>query len=50
MENNRIVNICPGCGAAVPETKTAFCPYCGRELIDLSRENTNKKIEEVKRV
>lgn len=50
MENNRIVNICPGCGAAVPETKTAFCSYCGRELIDLSRENTNKKIEEVKRV
>lgn len=50
MENNGIVNICPGCGAAVPETKTVFCPYCGRELIDLSRENTNKKIEEVKRV
>ncbi len=43
------MRICPGCGAGVPDRKTAFCPYCGRELIDLSRENTDRKIREVKR-
>lgn len=49
MENNKITQICPGCGAAIPEQGTAICPYCGRELIDLSREKTDRKIEEVKR-
>lgn len=40
---------CPGCGAGIPDERTAFCPYCGRELIDLSRENTDKKIADVKK-
>ncbi len=43
------MRICPGCGAGVPDGGTAFCPYCGRELIDLSREKTDKKIRAVKR-
>ena len=43
------MRICPGCGAGVPDGGTAFCPYCGRELIDLSRENTDEKIRAVKR-
>ena len=43
------MRICPGCGAGLPDRETAFCPYCGRELIDLSRENTDKKIRAVKR-
>lgn len=43
------VRICPGCGAGLPGEGTVFCPYCGRELIDLSRENTDKKIGAVKR-
>lgn len=49
MENNKITQICPSCGAAILEQGTAICPYCGRELMDLSRENTDRKIEEVKR-
>ncbi len=44
------MRICSGCGAGVPDRETAFCPYCGRELIDLSRENTDRKIREVKKV
>lgn len=44
------MRICPGCGAEAPDGKTAFCHYCGRELVDLSRENTDRKIREVKRV
>lgn len=43
------MQICPGRGAGVPDGRMAFCPYCGRELIDLSREKTNKKIRAVKR-
>ena len=43
------IQTCPGCGAGIPEKQMAFCPYCGRELIDLSRENTDKKIAEVKK-
>lgn len=43
------MRICPGCGAGLPDGGTSFCPYCGRELIDLSRENTDKKIRAVKR-
>ena len=43
------MRICPGCGAGIPGGRTAFCPYCGRELVDLSRENTDRKIWEVKR-
>jgi len=43
------MRICPGCGAGVPDGETAICPYCGRELVDLSRENTDRKIREVKR-
>ncbi len=41
------IRICPGCGAKIPETGTAFCAYCGRELLDLSREKTDQKIAEV---
>lgn len=44
-----ILRTCPGCGAGIPDKETAFCPYCGRELIDLSRENTDRKIAEVKK-
>lgn len=44
------MRICPGCGAGVADGRTVFCPYCGRELVDLSRENTDRKIREVKRV
>lgn len=44
------MRICPGCGAEAADGGTAFCPYCGRELVDLSRENTDRKIREVKRV
>lgn len=43
------MRICPSCGAGVPDKGTVFCPYCGRELVDLSRENTDRKIREVKR-
>ncbi len=43
------MRICPGCGAGAADARTAFCPYCGRELVDLSRENTDRKIREVKR-
>lgn len=46
MENKMI---CPGCGARLPQTPPAFCPYCGRELIDLSRLHTDQKITEVKK-
>ncbi len=42
------IRICPGCGAKIPETGMVFCEYCGRELVDLSREKTDKKIAEVK--
>lgn len=42
------IRICPGCGAKIPEAGAAFCEYCGRELVDLSRERTDKKIAEVK--
>lgn len=48
MQQN--IRTCPGCGAGIPDKQTTSCPYCGRELIDLSRVNTNKKIAEVKRV
>lgn len=41
--------ICPGCGAGISDPQTVFCPYCGRELIDLSRQKTDQKIAEVKR-
>lgn len=47
MQQN--IRTCPGCGAGIPDERTAFCPYCGRELIDLSRENTDKKIADVKK-
>lgn len=40
---------CPGCGAGISETETAFCPYCGRELTDHSRLNTDRKIAAVKK-
>ena len=43
------IRICPGCGAGASGAETAFCPYCGRELIDLSRETTDKKIRAVRR-
>lgn len=49
MENNKIIQICHGCGAAIPTLETVFCPYCGRELIDLSREKTDQKIAEVQK-
>ena len=42
--------ICPGCGAGLSEKDMPFCPYCGRELIDLSREKTDEKISAVKKV
>lgn len=45
-----MTKVCPGCGAGLPDTRTAVCPYCGRELIDLSRLHTDQKIAEVKRV
>lgn len=48
MQQN--IRICPGCGAGIPDERPVFCPYCGRELVDLSRENTDKKIAEVKKV
>ena len=41
--------ICPGCGAGLSEKDMPFCPYCGRELIDLSRERTEEKISAVKK-
>lgn len=47
MEQKRI--ICPGCGAGLSEKDTAFCPYCGRELIDLSRRKTDEKISAVRK-
>lgn len=47
---NKAIKICPGCGAGLPDTQTAFCPYCGRELVDLSRQHTDQKIAEVKKV
>lgn len=40
--------ICPGCGAGLSEMDMPFCPYCGRELIDLSRERTDGKIAAVR--
>lgn len=40
---------CPGCGAGLPDTPPSFCPYCGRELVDLSRLHTDQKIDEVKK-
>lgn len=40
---------CPGCGAGLPGEQPAFCPYCGRELVDLSRRHTDQKIAEVKK-
>lgn len=40
---------CPGCGAEISETETVFCPYCGRELKDLSRLHTDQKITAVKK-
>lgn len=45
-----MVKTCPGCGAGLPDKQTVFCPYCGRELVDLSRQHTDQKINEVKRV
>lgn len=45
-----MTKVCPGCGAGLPDTQMAVCPYCGRELIDLSRLHTDQKIAEVKRV
>lgn len=47
---NKMVGTCPGCGAGLPDVQTAFCPYCGRELIDLSRQHIDQKIAEVKKV
>lgn len=47
---NRATKICPGCGAGLPDAQTAFCPYCGRELVDLSRQHTDQKIAEVKKM
>lgn len=47
MQQN--IRICPGCGAGIPDERTVFCSYCGRELVDLSRENTDRKIAEVKK-
>lgn len=46
---NEITRTCPGCGAGLSETQSVFCPYCGRELIDLSRLHTDQKISTVKR-
>lgn len=46
----RIVRTCPGCGAEISETETVFCPYCGRELKDLSRLHTDQKIKAVRKV
>lgn len=45
-----MAKVCPGCGAGLPDAQTAVCPYCGRELIDLSRLHTDQKIAEVKKV
>ncbi len=50
MDTDKIKKTCPGCGAGIPDKQTTFCPYCGRELIDLSRKNTDRKIAEVKMV
>lgn len=47
MQQN--IRICPSCGARIPDERTVFCSYCGRELVDLSRENTDRKIAEVKK-
>lgn len=47
MDQGKI--ICPGCGAVLSEKDMPFCPYCGRELIDLSRERTDEKISAVRR-
>lgn len=44
-----MTRICPGCGAGISETETIFCPYCGRELTDLGRQNTDQKIAAVKK-
>lgn len=46
---NKMIAACPGCGAGLSGSETAFCPYCGRELIDLSRLHTDQKIAEVKK-
>lgn len=45
-----MIKNCPGCGAGLPETLPPFCPYCGRELADLSRQHTDQKIAEVKKI
>lgn len=45
----RVTQTCPGCGAGIADKQTVFCPYCGRELIDLSRTNTDKKIAKVEK-
>lgn len=45
----KMLATCPGCGAGLPDTQTAVCPYCGRELIDFSRLHTDQKIAEVKK-
>lgn len=42
--------VCPGCGAGLSDKQVAFCPYCGRELVDLSRQHTDEKIREVKKI
>lgn len=47
---NKVTKTCPGCGAGLPDKQPAICPYCGRELIDLSRLHTDQKITEVKQV
>lgn len=44
-----MTRICPGCGAEISETETAFCPYCDRELTDFSRLHTDQKITAVKK-
>lgn len=46
----KMIATCPGCGAGLSGAETAFCPYCGRELKDLSRLHTDQKIAEVKKV
>lgn len=47
--NTAPVPVCPGCGGSLIRRDTAICPYCGMEIIDLSREHTDIKIEAVKK-